>query len=144
MLEIHRYLFQDIYPWAGQLRRVDIIKGGDEFSHYADIPHRFNELVAELRRENCLAGLSREDFSRRLGYFLGVINTLHPFREGNGRTQRVFCDAIASGAGYEIQWESVGNAAMVEACKDAFARNYRKLERLIYLNLQEKISGEQA
>lgn len=135
---IHFYLFQDIYPWAGQLREVDIIKGSDTFSHFADIPRQFDELAGELQQENYLAGCNKGDFSTRLGYYLGRINTMHPFREGNGRSQRVFCDTIADGAGFGIDWGSIGNAAMVEACKDAFIGNYKKLERQILLNLLQK------
>jgi cell filamentation protein len=135
---IHLYLFQDIYPWAGQLREVDIVKGNDTFSHFADIPRQFDDLAEELKLENYLVGHSKEDFSNRLGYYLGRINTMHPFREGNGRSQRVFCDAVASRADYEIDWGSIGNSAMVEACKDAFTGNYKKLERQILLNLLQK------
>jgi cell filamentation protein len=134
---IHNYLFQDIYPWAGLLREVDIVKGSDQFAHFADIPRLFEALAIELKQDDYLVGKNKEDFAMRLGYYMGCINTMHPFREGNGRTQRVFCDAIARKAEYEIDWASIGNAAMVEACKAAFDKNYRVLARLIALNLRQ-------
>jgi len=87
---IHRYLFQDIYDWAGELRQVDISRGSSYFAHFGYIFSNATSLFTRLAQEQTLLGLPPDQFARRAAYYLGEINVLHPFREGNGRTQRVF------------------------------------------------------
>lgn len=88
---IHRYLFQDVYDWAGKIRTIDMSKGGG--SVFQPL-HMFSTgvLYAErnLRSDNLLKELSKEMFTERLATHFDNFNTLHPFPEGNGRTQRVF------------------------------------------------------
>jgi len=105
---IHRQLFQDVYPWAGQIRTVDISKpGGQPFLPVSMIERSAGYIADELVRENLLAGLSRDRFIERLAYFYDEVNYLHQFREGNGRTARVFWDRIARAAGYRLDWRTV-------------------------------------
>ncbi len=52
-------------------------------------------IFRELHDEDCLRGLSRDAFVGRLAYYLGEVNALHPFREGNGRAQRAFFAQLA-------------------------------------------------
>lgn len=88
---IHRHLFQDVYPWAGELRDVDIAKPGSPFfARPPFIAPALDELAAKMRAESHLQGLDRDDFALRAGHYLGEINAVHPFREGNGRAQREF------------------------------------------------------
>lgn len=68
-----------------------------------------------MAKENSLRGLSPDKLSARLGHYLGEINVLHPFREGNGRTQREFIGPLARENGYRVNWESISQDAMVEA-----------------------------
>lgn len=89
--EIHRKLFNKIYDWAGELRTVNIRKGSEEyFLDYSYLENGANFVFEELSKENYLQGLNREDLVKRLAYFYEQLNFIHPFREGNGRTQRVF------------------------------------------------------
>ncbi len=86
---IHRTIFGDICDWAGQLRTVAIAKGS-----WFRLPQYIESSAAEifraLHRERLLHGLPRDAFTERLTYYLGEINAVHPFREGNGRAQRAF------------------------------------------------------
>lgn len=133
---IHRHLFQDVYPWAGEVRRVDIEKGDSRFAHFRNLVVQANTLLAELANEGYLRHLSEEAFSSRAGYYLGEINALHLFREGNGRTQREFMQQLAHQAGYHITWDQVGTDAMVQGCIQSFCdRDYSRLSRLIRINL---------
>ena len=81
---IHAFIFQDIYTCAGELRQVDIIKDASRFAHFALLEDQANRLFASLAQENYLQGLSLEQFATRAAYYLGELNVLHPFREGNG------------------------------------------------------------
>jgi cell filamentation protein len=72
-------------------------------------------IFRELRGEGFLRGLSRNAFLGRLAYYLGEVNALHPFREGNGRAQRAFFEQLARGAGFTLAWQHLDAARNVEA-----------------------------
>jgi cell filamentation protein len=86
---IHHRIFGDIYDWAGQLRTVAIAKGS-WFCLPQFIESSAADVFRALHREGCLHGLPRDAFTERLTYYLGEVNAIHPFREGNGRAQRAF------------------------------------------------------
>jgi cell filamentation protein len=58
-----------------------------------------------LHGENLLRGLPRDLFTERLTYYLGEVNAIHPFREGNGRAQRAFFEQLAGDAGFILDWQ---------------------------------------
>lgn len=106
--QIHKNLFSKIYDWAGELRTVNIRKGSKEyFLDYTYLENGAKFVFEELSKENYLQGLNREDFVKRLAYFYEQLNFIHPFREGNGRTQRIFWQRVANEAGYKIDWSKV-------------------------------------
>lgn len=95
LLTIHHYLFQDVYEWAGKIRTVNISKSGKPFFN----GERFNtafqyvdNLIAEYRK---IKEGDKQQLSNRLAEILDSVNFLHPFREGNGRTQREFLRTLA-------------------------------------------------
>lgn len=105
---IHKALFGKIYDWAGEIRTVDIKKGSEEFFLFQfRVSQGADFVFSELAKEHVLRGLNREDFAKRLAYFYEQLNFVHPFREGNGRTQRVFWNRVAADAGYFIDWSQV-------------------------------------
>lgn len=107
---IHRHLFQDIFDWAGQIRTIDVKKnvpGAEFFLHFPDIERASFYSFRDLSEESFLRGLGREDFVRRLAYHYEKINYIHPFREGNGRTQRIFWNRVALDAGWQLDWRTV-------------------------------------
>lgn len=132
---IHKHIFQDVYPWAGETRTVDIGKGDTLFLPYKKIKSVFKKIASDLKKENAFTGLPQAEFANRLGGYLGRINTAHPFREGNGRTQRIFTQEIAKNAGYLLDWSAIGNDAMRNACIAYTAGDTSKLIRLIALNI---------
>jgi cell filamentation protein, protein adenylyltransferase len=101
---IHRRIFGDIYNWAGQLRTVAIAKGS-----WFCLPQYIESSAAEIFRglhgEGLLRGLPRDAFTERLTYYLGEVNAVHPFREGNGRAQRAFFEQLARDAGFILDWQ---------------------------------------
>ena len=87
-LEIHKFLFEDIYPFAGKFRNENIAKGYFSFAEWQYIEPEIKRLFDKLKAENYLQGKSREELVKGLAYYLSELNVLHPFREGNGRTIR--------------------------------------------------------
>jgi cell filamentation protein len=133
---IHRYLFRDVYEWAGELRTVDIDKGGTQFGHHAYVASAAAEVLTKLAAEKQLAGLAPASFSERAAFYLGELNALHPFREGNGRAQREFISHLAQANGYYIAWENVTPADMLQASIESFKGDSTKLTGLIRDNLR--------
>ncbi len=99
----HRYIFADVYEWAGQLRTVSIAKGSEVFCLPQHQPYAA-DVFGRLSAADRLRGLARDRFISWLAEFLGDVNALHPFREGNGRTQRAFFSQLAHDAGHHIDW----------------------------------------
>jgi cell filamentation protein len=104
LCEVHRRIFGDIYDWAGQVRTVTIAKGS-MFCLPQYIEPSAAEIFRQLHNENCLRELKRDTFIGRLTYYLGEVNAVHPFREGNGRTQRAFFEQVADDAGFTLAWQ---------------------------------------
>jgi cell filamentation protein len=112
--EIHRRIFGDIYEWAGQIRTVAIAKGA-VFCRPEYIESSAAVIFRELHYEECLRGLHRDGFVGRLAHYLGEVNALHPFREGNGRAQRAFFRQLARDAGFTLAWQHLDPVRNVEA-----------------------------
>ena len=93
-LSIHKFLFEDIYPFAGKIRSEDIAKDSFRFAKWEYIEDQLNGLLTKLSKDN-LKNLSREEISKKLAYYMSELNVLHPFREGNGRTIREFIRQLA-------------------------------------------------
>jgi len=104
---IHRHLYQDIFSWAGEIRKVDIYQGDTRFCHFAYIEKEGNSLMQDLEEEGYLAGLEAEAFIARLSHYYCEINVLHPFRIGNGIVQRIFFEQLAIHAGYQLSWQGI-------------------------------------
>ena len=101
---IHRFLFSDLYEWAGEVRSVNISKKGTQFTPAENIEGQARLIFERLRTCNYFKGLSHDEFVEEIVDFYCVTNSLHPFREGNGRTQRVFLTQLIRNAGYEINF----------------------------------------
>jgi len=124
---IHRYLFQDVYEWAGHFRTVDIAKGNSYFAHVPYILSTLEALFEQLSEEHHLRGASQEAFARRGAEILGTLNAVHPFREGNGRTQREFVRELAHKNGYWVDWSKVSRDELYKASDVSFMRGENAL-----------------
>lgn len=93
-LSIHKFLFEDIYPFAGKIRSEDIAKGSFRFAKWEYIEDELRKLLDKLSKDN-LKNLSKEEMAKKLAYYMSELNVLHPFREGNGRTIREFIRQLA-------------------------------------------------
>lgn len=113
---IHKYLFEDIYPFAGKLRTENIAKGVFRFAEWEYIEPELERLLNELKQENYLDNLSKEKLAERLAYYLSELNVLHPYREGNGRTIREFIRELALKNGYILDLRKVLPKDFLNAC----------------------------
>ena len=92
---IHRRVFQDVYAWAGELRQINLAKGGSVFTDGRQLEGEGARVFGALAAEKHLRGLQKAAFVERLAVYYGAINTLHPFREGNGRATQTFLRQLA-------------------------------------------------
>ena len=135
---IHAYIFQDVYDWAGKVRTVDIAKG-NMFCNVRFIPEQAEEIFSKLKKEKYLAGLEEDVFIRKLAYYFSEINALHPFREGNGRSQREFIRSLALKNGYVIHFDRISESEMVLASQKSFLCDYSDMEKLFSKCITKKI-----
>jgi cell filamentation protein len=130
---IHKHIFQDVYSWAGEFRTVNISKGGQLFGVAAFIEPALQDVARKLFAENCLRKTDAESFARRAGFYLGEINAVHPFREGNGRAQREFIRELGIQAGFAIDWSRITQDRMIAASRESFATGESQgLEHCVY------------
>ena len=134
---IHKYIFQDIYPWAGKVRSVDIAKS-NMFCKVQFIETQADEIFGKLKNDCYLEGLTKEKFAKKAAYYFSEINALHPFREGNGRTQREFIRQLAYQSGYILHFSAISEQEMVQASIDSFVCNYKKMEALFIKIIKER------
>lgn len=132
---INKAIFQDIYPWAGEFRTVNISKGSS-FCSWPFIEDNANTLFNELKQEDYLQKTDVLRLYQRLAYYFSEINAIHPFSEGNGRTQRVFLEYLANTLGYTLQFSLISPNQMLEASVESFIGNLNPLEDLFCKILQ--------
>lgn len=128
---IHRHIFQDVYDWAGELRTVDISKGGSHFGNWQRIGAYLDSVLRGIAKESCLRELAPEQFIARLAHYMSEINAAHPFREGNGRAQRAFCFQLAMEAGYFVDFENVSRDQMYSVMIASFNGDEAPLATLL-------------
>lgn len=128
---IHRHLFQDVYDWAGEIRTVNISKGGSAFQPLQFLHQGVDYVHKEIVKGNFLRGLSPDKFADRAASVIGDLNYAHPFREGNGRTQFAFLIKLAEKAGHQIDVDRVPNQEWIQASKRAFNNDPSMMASLI-------------
>lgn len=130
---LHGYIFQDVYPWAGEFRTINIARSGQ---FYFAFPHQIEpnmaKISAELKNEQRLAKLDKAAFSGRAAYYMGELNAIHPFRDGNGRTQRAFVQQLAARNEYALDWTRISREQMYAASEKSFQKGDNEdLERVL-------------
>ena len=114
-VSIHKFLFEDIYNFAGLFRNENIAKGFFQFAQWEYIEDELIRLLNNLKKENFLAGLDRTQISSRIAYYWAELNVLHPFREGNGRTTREFLRQLLLNNNYVFNLKNVNSQDLLNA-----------------------------
>lgn len=135
---IHKYIFQDVYPFAGELRIEFIAKGNTPFCDSPYIEENLQSLFQQLKNEAYLRDLGPGEFSERAAYYMSELNIIHPFREGNGRSIREFIRQLALERGYIINWSLITKETLLEAIITAVAKSIEPLKNCIFQCIENK------
>ncbi|MGG3471540.1 Fic family protein [Neobacillus pocheonensis] len=126
---IHKHLFQDVYPFAGQLRTVNIAKNGFKFCDYQQFDRHADYVFGQLKQDNFLKNLSPDAFAKKAAYYYQEVNFGHYFREGNGRSIRSYFQVLSNFAGHELDWSRVPKNEYMAAVKES--DDPKKLDGLV-------------
>ena len=129
--ELHRHLFGDVYGWAGEYRTIRTGKGGNWFAFPEYITNEMERLFKRLDAPEFLPGSDPDEFIIQAADFLADLNAIHPFREGNGRTQLIFLRQLGLRAGHPFRSESVEAEEFLRAMIESFhGRNEALIDEL--------------
>ncbi len=128
---IHRHLFQDVYEWAGEPRTVNMTKGGSPFCRIEFIDSEMIKLFKAIRGEKHFKDLDFHAAAERAAHYLVEINAIHPFREGNGRTQHAFLGLLLAHAGHPRDLSKVDPQRLLQAAIDGFNGDERPMYEVI-------------
>ncbi len=135
---IHRFIFEDIYDWAGEIRTVNISKKGTDFADASEIEELANNCFKRLKDSNCFRNQDFDSLVANIVDFYCTTNMIHPFREGNGRTQRVFLKQLINSNGYDINFNSVDIDELMIATIQAANGVTDNLTEIFKKNIVEK------
>jgi len=139
LCKIHKTIFEDIYEWAGLVRHGDFLsKGNSIFCRGQYIMENADKIMGNLQKENILRGLAKSKFIERTAYYMGEINALHPFREGNGRTCREFFRQLSLNANYTLDFSKSDKEELLTADIEAFNGKYEKLIEILEKAINSK------
>jgi cell filamentation protein len=124
---VHYHLFQDVYTWAGQYRTVRTSKGGNPFCYPENIPTQMEALFKGLRDGEQFRDQDTEVFVSNITEFLSELNAIHPFREGNGRTQLAFIGLIGATYGHPFKFEKLNRVTFLPAIISSYSGELRPL-----------------
>ena len=131
LCNVHKKLFSDLFEWAGELRTIDISKGQTRFCNYRYIEKEANIIFAKLEKDGYLQGLPFVLFIEKLAEYYCDINVLHPFREGNGRAQRLLFEHVVINCGYDINFEGVKTNEWIDANIHGYHCDYSLMKKVI-------------
>ncbi|ATO57487.1 BID domain-containing T4SS effector [Bartonella sp. 1-1C] len=127
---IHKRLFENTFEWAGNSRNFPFtfndgttaiiqtmkkVNSDDQFLESKKIAQYLDNVDQTLAEQNNFQGLSRQAFISKAASMFALINYIHPFRDGNGRTQRVFFERLAEAAGHQLDF-SIVTAERMRVC----------------------------
>lgn len=128
---IHQYLFQDIYDFAGKIRDVNLAKGDFAFA-----PRMFLDQSLEY-----LDKLPQANFDEIVDKY-AEMNIAHPFREGNGRSMRLWLDnLLRAKLGRIVDWNNIDKNEYMNAMKRS-PISTGELKYLLQNNLTDDLSKE--
>jgi len=140
---IHQHIFQDVYHWAGKPRSVNISKGGDLFASWRFIDNQMEKRFGSIKKENNLKNLDPLNFAEKAAEHINEINAIHPFREGNGRVQRLFLKNLAYQAGHKIDLSLINKSEWIRASIEGFRElNHKAMAKCITSALDKKLIQE--
>ena len=130
LMNIHKFIFEDIYSFAGKIRKEQISKADTLFYPPNLIDRELDEVFSKIKEKNMLKETDRDKVFDNLAYVMAELNIIHPFREGNGRSIREFIRLMAKRMGYDLNWGNVEREELLEA-SILSVDNYKVLIRIL-------------
>ncbi|WP_441003414.1 Fic/DOC family protein [Pseudocolwellia agarivorans] len=127
--QLHRHLFQDVYDWAGKIRTVDISKGNTRFCTCSRIEAELNKQLSRVH--------SFDQYDSKTQLLIEItdifceLNIIHPFREGNGRTQRFFFEELCFLLNMNVNWPNISKKKWVTANINAYNGDLNPLHKIL-------------
>lgn len=115
LLRIHRFLFEDVYPFAGHIRREQISKGETLFFPPDLIKRELRRVFVEIHETGMLQEKKPQSQIQHLSHVMAELNIIHPFREGNGRSIRELIRCMAQVYGLTLNWGNADQDTMMDA-----------------------------
>ena len=137
LCKTHEIIFASLYGWGGKYRSVNISKGDSMFCPYMNLESFSNDIFSKLQSDNYLKDyediLLKNEFIKKLSYYMCELIVLHPFSEGNGRCIRLFFDMIVTFNGYRyIEYKStLENNDYILASINCMETDCDKMEKII-------------
>lgn len=132
---LHRFLFVDLYDWAGELRTINISKKGTVFCEFSELEHIGVLKFERLKAMDLLRDMPDDAFLDEICELYHELNMLHPFREGNGRTLRLFITLLVRNTGRDINFSlcdsDILNIATIKAAQGDTSMLRKVLEDII-------------
>lgn len=136
---LHKHIFQDVYPWAGTDRTVNLAKGGSVFAPPRFLAGEMDKCFEAVRKDQRLLSRDLDEFAKASAEHINEINARHPFREGNGRTQRALLEILADRAGHHLAIDRIDplhwNSASITGFREA---NHEPMQNVLKDALSEK------
>ncbi|MCL6230314.1 BID domain-containing T4SS effector [Bartonella bilalgolemii] len=125
---LHKRLFENTFEWAGHTRDLPFafddgtiaimptmqkVNSRSVFAESEKIVNYLNDMDKTLAQQNNLQGLPRQAFINKAADIFAFLNYIHPFRDGNGRTQRIFFEKLSEAAGYQLDFSIVTARRMI-------------------------------
>lgn len=129
LINIHKYLFEDVYDFAGKYRKENITKENFRFSEYYYIEDNIDYVFNKIKIDE-LKKLSLDELIKKLSEIMTDLNVLHPFREGNGRATREFVRELLNELGYDIKWFKIDYNDILKASIKAVVDDSEQIELL--------------
>lgn len=129
---IHNHLFQDVYEWAGELRQVEISKGESHFLARSRIDMGMGDVHKRITTARYYEGSSPHQFAESAAEIIGDINYIHPFREGNGRTQLQYLEQLGDKAGHKLDLAKLTRDEWIKASIKAQDTDYTAMFHCIF------------
>jgi cell filamentation protein len=136
IFEINKYFLDTLYAWAGKIRTVEISKGGVLFCASSQIKKELKKLEKVIKDNLPKPKDDRKRLSKKFAVIHCEFNAIHPFREGNGRTIRLFLDLLAANNGYKtINYSQSSHKDYIQACIAGMSQDYSKMQKVIQKGL---------
>lgn len=135
---IHKYLFGEIYDWAGEIRTEGFLSKGESIFCFAPMIQSYaNGIFTKMRGED-FSQMDVKLCAEKMAYYLSEIYALHPFRAGNGRTTRLFFEALADNHGWRLSLFEIPHEELIKAIIESMNVSQVPLSQLLAKHLKRK------